>query len=375
MAGHPLGLGHAERANPAGVLEEMKRLSVEQLGGVPSALYAPVGEALDDAARRSGLIQIRRGDHVALINLRQRNAAYVMRFRQLVAQGFEDFRALPHVARKNHNLPLGLVEERQLDFHYAGQKLADAIGARYSRQLEMLEGRLEVLSAELGTPSASNPIGASRLAGAFLATYHDAELPETLRPLLFRQYEHELSRVLGDLYGRINTLLAAAGYGLKPGAGVPVKPVDPNQPAPPPPTDSIAADIDAMEKFGELRHMLHTWREGTIPVRPVPDSSAPGPHTAPRRDLRPAEVISVTSLLQRDGPEPYARALAGAGSLADAIREQLTEGARRLGLDPDQTQLAGPENDAIDLVGLLFESLFQTHAMLDRARRVYARLR
>ena len=28
------------------------------------------------------------------------------------------------------------------------------------------------------------------------------------RPLLFRQYEHELSRVLGDLYGRINTLLA-----------------------------------------------------------------------------------------------------------------------------------------------------------------------
>jgi hypothetical protein len=374
MAGHPLGLGHAERANPAGVLEEMKRLSVEQLGGVPSALYAPVGEALDDAARRSGLIQIRRGDHVALINLRQRNAAYVMRFRQLVAQGFEDFRALPHVARKNHNLPLGLVEERQLDFHYAGQKLADAIGARYSRQLEMLEGRLEVLSAELGTPSASNPIGASRLAGAFLATYHDAELPETLRPLLFRQYEHELSRVLGDLYGRINTLLAAAGYGLKPGAGVPVKPVDPNQPAPPPPTDSIAADIDAMEKFGELRHMLHTWREGTIPARPVPESSAPGPHTAPRRDLRPAEVISVTSLLQRDGPEPYARALAGAGSLADAIREQLTEGARRLGLDPDQTQLGTEENDAIDLVGLLFESLFQTHGMLDRARRVYARL-
>ena len=374
MAGHPLGLGHAERANPAGVLEEMKRLSVEQLGGVPSALYAPVGEALDDAARRSGLIQIRRGDHVALINLRQRNAAYVMRFRQLVAQGFEDFRALPHVARKNHNLPLGLVEERQLDFHYAGQKLADAIGARYSRQLEMLEGRLEVLSAELGTPSASNPIGASRLAGAFLATYHDAELPETLRPLLFRQYEHELSRVLGDLYGRINTLLAAAGYGLKPGAGVPVKPVDPNQPVPPPPTDSIAADIDAMEKFGELRHMLHTWREGTIPARPVPESSAPGPHTAPRRDLRPAEVISVTSLLQRDGPEPYARALAGAGSLADAIREQLTEGARRLGLDPDQTQLGTEENDAIDLVGLLFESLFQTHGMLDRARRVYARL-
>ena len=200
MSGHPLGLGTMDRANPSGVLEEMKRLSVEQLGGVPSALYAPVGEALDEAARRAGLIQIRRGDHVALLNLRQRNAGYVMRFRQLIAQGFEDFRKLPSNlrARSNH-LPLGLVEESQLDFHYAGQKLAESIGQRYQRQLEMLDGRLEVLSVELGSPSASNPIGATRLAGAFLATYHDAELPETLRPLLFRQYEHELSRVLGDL--------------------------------------------------------------------------------------------------------------------------------------------------------------------------------
>ncbi|MCC8364058.1 DUF1631 domain-containing protein [Lysobacter sp. A6] len=373
MSGHPLGLGTTERANPAGVLEEMKRLSVEQLGGVPSALYAPVGEALDEAARRAGLIQIRRGDHVALLNLRQRNAGYVMRFRQLVAQGFEDFRALPHRKAPGGHLPLGLVEERQLDFHYAGQKLAESIGQRYARQLEMLDGRLEALSTELGAPTASNPIGATRLAGAFLATYHDAELPETLRPLLFRQYEHELSRVLGDLYGRINTLLAAAGYGLKPGAGVPHKPLDATQPAPPV-QDAISADIDAMERFGELRKMLHDWREGTIPARPVPADRAPGPHTAPRRALRAAEVISVTSLLQRDGPEPYARALAGAGSLADAIREQLTEGARRLGLDPDQTEIGGSENDAIDLVGLLFESLFQTHAMLDRARRVYARL-
>src|SRR5688572_33232940 len=106
MSGHPLGLGYAERANPAGVLEEMKRLAVEQLGGVPGALYAPVGDALDEAARRSGLLQIRRGDHIALLNLRQRNAAFVMRYRQLIAQGFDDFRALPQHARATSHLPL-----------------------------------------------------------------------------------------------------------------------------------------------------------------------------------------------------------------------------------------------------------------------------
>jgi hypothetical protein len=374
MSGHPVGLSETERANPAGVLEEMKRLAVEQLGGVPSALYAPVGEALDDLARRAGLVQIRRGDHAALLNLRQRNAGYVMRFRQAIAQGFEDFRATPLQQRaRSMNRPLGLVEDGQLDYHFSGQKLAEVIGRRFSRQLEMLEGRLEALSTELGVPSVSNPIGATRLAGAFLATFHDAELPETLRPLMFAQYEHELSRVLGDLYGRINTLLAAAGYGLKPAAAYAKSQDSAAQPTSPT-QDAMAAEIAEIERFGELRGMLRTWREGTIAARPVPEDCSPTPRTEPRRALRSAEVLSVTSLLQRDGPEPYARALAGAGSLADAIREKMTDGARRLGLDPDQTQLGAEENDAIDLVGLLFESLFQTHAMLDRARRVYARL-
>ncbi len=378
MAGQATGLDTTQRANPAGVLEEMKRLAVEQLGGVPSALYAPVAEALDDAARRAGLIQIRRGDHIALLNLRQRNAGNVMRFRQLIAQGFEDFRALPN--RMRNGQALGLVEDRHLGFHYAGQKLAESIGQRYVRQLEMLDQRLESLAHELGANSSSNPIGATRLAGAFLATFHDADLPETLRPLLFRQYEHELSRVLGDLYGRINTLLAAAGYGLKqtgaPNTAPAAEGIDSISAVPhaqPGHARQDSPDVDAMERFGDLRAMLHAWRDGSSPARTGTRASASA-SGAPRRDLRSAEVISVTSLLQRDGPEPYARALAGAGSLADAIRDQLTEGARRLGLDPDQTQIGAQENDAIDLVGLLFESLFQTHAMLDRARRVYARL-
>lgn len=370
MSGHPLGLSHSARANPVGVLEELKRLAVEQLGGVPSGLYQPIEESLHDSAARAGLVGGRRADHAALLNLRQRNAAYVMRYRQLIAQGFDEFRALP--LRVRSGTPLDLVDESQLDYHYAGQKLADSIGQRYARQLEMLDGRLEELSAELGQAPGSNPIGAGRLSGAFIATFRDAELPDTLRPLLFRQYEQELARVLGDLYGRVNTLLAASGYGIAK-SGQPVRAPVADAPvadAPQPePTQS-----EAQVRFGELREMLHAWRDGGIRAAAVPEASAPERRPAPRRELRTAEVVSVASLLQRDPPEPYARALAGAGNLADAIREQLVEGARRLGLDPDQTQFASSENDAIDLVGLLFESLFQTHALLDRARRLYARL-
>lgn len=367
------------------MLDEMKRTAVEQLGGVPSGLYRPIEDALHDSAQRAGLPGARRTEHAALLVLRQRNAAYVMRFRQLIAQGFDEFRALPTRLRKPI-VPLGLVEEAQLDYHLAGQKLAETIGKRYERPLQMLDGRLEALAAALDQPQTGNPIGAARLAGAFIETFRDAEIPDSLRPLLFRQYEQELGKVLGDLYGRMNTLLAAAGYGIR---DIPrPRPAEtseadatvdadeaahsqaPARPAEPQADDDTAA----RSRFGKLREKLRSWREGLLHANGVPADSTPERRMPPRRELAATEVVSVASLVQGDPPEPYVRALAGAGSLADAIREQLTEGARRLGLDPDQTSLGPAEEDAIDLIGLLFESLFRTHGLLDRSRRLYARL-
>lgn len=365
MSGQLQGVGVAERSNPVGVLEEMKRLAVEQLGAVPAALYPSLVLAVEDAARRDGLQHPSRAEQAALLTLRQRSAANMMRYRQQIAQGFEDYRALP--LRPRSTAPLGLVEDKQLAYEYAGQKLAESIAQRYARQLAMLEARLEALSAELGQPPAANPLGAGRLAAAFMVTFREFELPESLQPLLFQQYEHELGRVLGDLFGRINTLLAAAGYGI---ASPTARKPEEAPPVPAAPEHQTAA----RQRLDELRGMLHAWRERNATNAMAAGAADEPAADAERRPLRRAEVASVAAMLQRDAPEPYARALAGAGSLADAIRDQLSDGARRLGMDPATTCLAADEQDAIDMVGLLFESLFQTHAMLDRARRLYARL-
>ena len=92
MSGHPLGV-YATRQDPAQLLEDMKRAAVEQLGRVPDGLYL----ALDSAAREalaSASPMARRDHENAFLALRQRNATYVMRFRELVAEGFDNFRAL-----------------------------------------------------------------------------------------------------------------------------------------------------------------------------------------------------------------------------------------------------------------------------------------
>lgn len=377
VSGLPLGAIHATRTEPLRVLEEMKRLAVEQLGAIPSGLYTPIEHALNESAIRAGIPGARRTELASLLTLRQHSATYVMRFRQQVAQGFDDFRALR--IRHRGDLPMGLVAENQLEFHLSGQRMAEAIGQRYAKPLEMMEGRLEALATALDVPPTSNPIGASRLAGAFIETYRDAELPESLRPMVFRQYEQELARVLGDLYGRVNTLLATAGYGI---AAPRVKPAQvPKAERTQVPGaggtgygEGGASDADILAEFNQLRDMLHVWREGLIQGEPLNAEHAPQRTLPPRRELRVDEVLSVASLLQSEPPDVFARALAGNGMLGDAIRDHLSDGARRLGINPDQTRLSVAGEDAIDLVAMLFESLFSTHSLLDRARRLYARL-
>jgi len=375
VSGHPLGVVPGTRTDPVRVIEEIKRLAVELLGSVPNGLYAPVEDTLHESAVRSG-----NGRHIeqqALLQLRQHSATYVMRYRQQIAQGFDDFRSLR--IRSRGDLPLALVAESQLAFHLAGQHLAEAIEQRFARVLEVMDNRLESLAEALHMAPASNPIGASRLASAFIETYRDAQLPDDLQPLMFRHYEHELARVLGDLYTRVNALLASTGYA---GTVAPARPV-PNVEVPRRdhehelvqaiPRTRRVTDSAAEAELDELRAQLHAWREG--PGGATDGAQAGDTRQAPRRELRVEELVSVASLLQPEPPDAFARALAGSGGkLADAIREHITEGARRLGHSPDQTRFSVEQEDAIDLVAMLFESLFRSFALLDRARRLYARL-
>nr|ACA34441.1 hypothetical protein [uncultured bacterium pTW3] len=396
MSTHPTGLASVSASDPARLLDELKRIAVEQLGAVPGGLYQAIEDQLHDSLR-VGSVGGQRKDLMTVLALRQRSAAYVMRFRELVARNFDDFRGRGFLGKPA--MPMGLVRENELDFHLAGQRLAESIGRRYQRPLEMLDLRFESLANALGTPAAANPVGAARLAGAFLQTFRDADISETLQPLLFRQYEQELAKVLGELYGRLNTELAAKGFHAdlrRDPAATPAEPAPvpaPNAtgfvpgvaPAPPEPapaasaaasagTDLFRTSAEARVQHQRLRDLLHQWREGMLGDQTVPDEHAPERRLPGRRELRVQELVSVASLLQRDHARQFEAALNGKCGLHEAIREELLEGARRLGLDPDHTCLDAAQEDAIDLTGLLFESLLKSHALVHESRRLFARL-
>ncbi|HVR81510.1 MAG TPA: DUF1631 family protein [Luteimonas sp.] len=379
-------------ADPARLLDELRRIAVEQLGAVLGGLYRPIEDQLQDSLR-AGHVGSQRKDLMTVLALRQRSAGHVMRYRELIGNSFDDFRG--RVVHGHHDLPLSLVGEGELHFHLAGQHLAESIGRRYQQPLEMLDLRFEALANTLRATATSNPVGAARLAGAFLQVFRDADISQTLQPLLFRQYEQELGKVLGDLYGRLNAQLAAHGFHADArresatatpvaspptaASATPVASTNAVPVAPPPAMANAGIDLfrvsaEARVEHQRLRDMLHTWREGALADLSVASEHQPGPRLAERRELRVQELVSVASLLQRDGTQKLQSALADQRGLNHAIRADLLEGARRLGLDPDSTRLGEHEEDAIDLVGLMFESLLGSHALVDQARRMFMRL-
>ena len=415
-----LNPSQATRSEPLRVLEEIKRQAVEQLGSLPDALYPGVEQALMMALQSGDVGPGHFEDQTCLRMLRQQNASLVMRYRQQLAKGFDDFRGLR--VRARGDLPLGLIDDQHLAYHLDGQRMAEALHGRFDEPLQVMHGRLREMAASLGMPEAPNPIGPERLAGAFVETFREHESTENVRGLLFRLYEAELGRRLGDFYGRANALLAATGYGAAPARGV--SPGQGRSGEAPMRQGYIHDTVDAvpyrgptgvdngMETRGfqgggtamagdgggnmadadlnDLRSMLRMWRQGSLaggettaragasqgPSASAAPAQAPRDRglSNPRRELRIDEMLSVVSLLQPEPSDTFARALAGPGRLGEAIRDHLSDGARRIGVDPEQTRFSADEEDAIDLVALLFDSLFRTNSLQDRARRLYGRL-
>lgn len=385
---NPLGVTHATPGDPLRVLEEIQRLAVEQLSGVPGAVFSHLNdEAMNPAAALEARLQF--VDQSTLRVLRQRHATHVMSFRQEIARGFDEFRAR-RLRSSGTGLPLGLVAEHQLDFHLAGQRLAEAIQQRYPGPLQMMEGRLRALALELRLPPALNPVGAERLTSAFLQTFSEEQISHAVRVLMFRHFEQELARVLGDLYAKINALLAASGFLVIEADHGFLETVQPTVNTAPATREAGFASVErgeatpaagraprpaaASAEFSALRGLLRAWRDGEAGGAVLGAAHAPHRPMPPRRELRVEEVVSVASLLQSEPTEAFARALAGPGRLANVIRDQLNDGSRRLGLNPDQISLSVDEEDAIDLVALLFDSLFQSQHLQERARRLYGRL-
>jgi hypothetical protein len=127
-----------------------------------------------------------------------------------------------------------------------------------------------------------------------------------------------------------------------------------------------------------VREQLRTWRTrqaeaNELAARQAAEHAAAD---AANHVLGTEDLLNVARMLQGDDPTPFVRALSGESgyALAGALREEILDGIRQLGFDPEDTALSNDEQDAIDLVGILFQSLVEANELMQRARAMYGKL-
>lgn len=421
---------------PERVLETVRHDAVTALGGVLSGFWSSIEEQVRLAALAGHDYMAAQEDRVAVIDLSHRALELATRFRKSIESEFDQW--LADSNDRDVRSSLSLMSEGELEVHLAAQQIVELMDHQFLHPLSALDARLLALAAQLGIRGVrASPLRPEVPVMAFMRLFQPDELPPGLRTTVFQQFDKRLPAILGEVYAKANATLEAASIGAsatrhEDGARKPAQSTTGRSSAnaavsdqqrgnseneswvpdggvvahadsaadgqgaagtsghvPYGPLSSGLMQVLAAHGHGQadaapahgyrdiVREQLHTWRErreadtAVAAAAADPGSAGEGGHV-----LSVSQLLSVTTMLQNDDPAPYARALIGEDrrQLADVIRDQLLRGLRELGVDPQLNPLSRNDEDAIDLVGILFQALFDANDLLQQARDIYGRL-
>ena len=388
-----------------------------------SAVLARFDDVLFDRAGTAGASQLLFLD--GMRELRRRRDDIVAGFRAHLEQGWDGLERGDPVSAEatlagQIEDGLSLVPEHVLESRLAVRNFATVLLRDFKPVLSRLDRRLGVIAGGLELNADTNPISPEHIGVAIHEAFADCELAPEVRLVLIKLCERDLQQPIGKRYDHLDEQLAAAGVMPQMAARRP----PPRAPSPPPRPDRDAAfdgfdpdtaggsseegqapawarrfadrwaesrgrlqgaqaghqeqSGDAGESLGGNQGMLldalHELLQQTRHVREDATSAA-SVAVGQQRPLSQREMMSVLSLLQAT-PSATLRAAIGEDgeSLAQRLKSEVLSGATRLGVDPAQARLDPQDEDAIDLVGMLFDVMLDERDLEGRSRELIGRL-
>lgn len=276
----------------------------------------------------------------------------------------------------------GLVSDEELQAQLIGQPVIEALERRHGDILDTIDKRLWSLAAAMGGRiRPENPFSPRHIVESFLQTFDEAHCGQRLRGALLRHYELLVGQRLVEAYAWCNRRLAEAGLALASTsdyATLAATAVSARYAAP------DVAKLDVWGADNALAPAAASWRLAGADARSTRGDAIRGDvlrHAARvRRDaagaerrlreLRTGEFLAVLSLLQG---EPVPLRDAGRGH-ARAMRDGLNRVAVNLGIDCSRAAPSPVQEDALDVIGALFDHLASHYHLSDRAREQLAML-
>ncbi|CAN5336477.1 hypothetical protein BH11PSE14_BH11PSE14_13710 [soil metagenome] len=360
--------------NDPQLFDTLRKRSLSHLQAALGRVLGKADDWLFDLAQKEGAVA---GSPPldAMRVLRLSRAPLESAFTRHFETGFEAL--LQQISQKRAATELSLVEEGQLEAQLASEVVVEAITRAHGPALDAVERRFASMVGVEKLDTGLNPLSPSSLANGMQAAQADISLPDNLRVVLFKIYERELVNSLGALLTELNARMTTAG--VLPELGNP-------RPAEHAPAQAMGAanaaaaanqaqaryeatQADDRVMFDALCDLLHSWRPHSGAAA-VPASASGG-----RRPLQLNEIMSVLSLLQTSVPGAVHEAMGNAeASLAQLMKREMLQSARQIGVSPDQINMSTEHEDAVDLVGMLFDVLFDERDFEAQARTLISRL-
>ncbi|WP_159015632.1 DUF1631 family protein [Cognatiluteimonas profundi] len=345
---------------------EMQKATIERLGAAMEVVMRQADDYLFDRTTQAA----EGAELTALRDLRRARAQLRQTFEASVVAAFQRLQGGP-LSADPVKRELFLLSEDALEEQLASEQMLDNLLRRHAPALDMLDQRIAVLADRSVLAAGENPAGPASIAQALRDALGAVELSTSLRIALYKFMERELATALTPLYDQINARLGDAG--ILPRL-LPPAPVESNVARPDAQATRSDGDIAAAAEtptdhalFSSLIGMLQSWRQHMMP--------AGADIRQPSAQLGVPQLMSALSLLQSEPQGMLDQAVGDARlSLADLLRKEVLAGARRLGMGGEDLNLSAVQEDAVDLVGMLFDVLLDERDFQPDVRRKIGRM-
>lgn len=273
---------------------------------------------------------------------------------------------------------LSLLSEDDLDVQLSAKMLASALQKNFGPVLAQLDMRLASLAKVSELDSDTNPVGGPHIAAAVYVALRPCEVELAPRLILFKICERGLPDGLGAAFDTLNQMLRQAGVlpqlpsiSARSGAHEEEK-ADAGEaeakaetPAAKPSTQPGSEQERAL--FSALHSLLSNYRQNHY-------GESDGSH-AGAKQLSSTDTLAVLGMLQNEVPPGLREAIEDPGqSLVQRVKRELVASSSRLGYDPQATRLSPADEDAVDLVAMLFDVILDERELQTSARTVIGRL-
>jgi hypothetical protein len=377
------------------LLRGVRATALKRIQGLVSTLFENIDDALFDLAEKAenNAVQTLYFDGMRKVRLKRHVVEKL--FQEQLGKLFNDFASgrlqpakIEAVGASSGDL--SLVDDTELEENLAISSTISKAENRLAPQLNALNQRLSVLRGGANIEDSINPLGPAHLSQAFRAAMRELELSVNSRLIIFKLFDRYVMTSLGSVYDEVNEQLIQAGvlpqirYALPPGAKhAPGQPMPAGVMGPAgesgveggvmqqtyaTPYDAASAQFQ-IELYNTVRSLMAGRRQ----LMMSDPNYVASPVGAPSVPI--TELLSALTLLQTSSPVTQAPVSSGtdATQFVQQVKRELLDQAGKFH-GGDRVGVAAPDEDTIDIVGMLFEYILRDRNLPAQMQAVLGRL-